>query len=172
MASDLVLEKPKKGQANSMIPVSYEALYQNPEPFTVMHTSKTKMTGQNKTAPQQPTRQLLILLALFVLVASNAFASLIAHEPYNYALGAAPSFSSGTPTQTSGGGFSSGYNGGGLTTVAGLTYPGLGTSFNALKQTAAYSGENLSSPPTSGTIYVSYLFNMSGNRVATKSAWN
>ena len=109
------------------------------------------MTASNKTTPPTPPRKWLILLAWFLSVASPAFASLIAHEPYNYALGASPTFASGTPTQTSGGGFSSGYNGGGLTTVAGLAYPGLGTSSNALKQTAAYSGENLSSPPASGS---------------------
>ncbi len=128
-----------------------------------MNTTKTIISGQNQTAPQKPINKLLILLTLFVLVASNAFASLIAHEPYNYTLGSAPTAATGTPTQTTGGGFSGGYDGGGLTTVAGLTYTGLGTTFNALKQTAAYSGENLSSPPSSGTIYLSYLFNMSGN---------
>ncbi len=124
------------------------------------------ISGQNQNAPGKASNKLSIprlVLAFVLLAATNAFASLIAHEPYNYTLGAAPSNASGTPTQTTGGGFSSGYNGGGLTTVAGLTYPGLGTTYNALKQTAAYSGENLASPVSSGTVYVSYLFNMSGN---------
>ena len=104
-----------------------------------------------------------LICCLLVFAASSALASLIAHEPYNYTLGAAPTYVSGTPTQTTGGGFSSGYNGGGLTTVAGLTYTGLGTSYNALKQTAAYSGENLSSPVSSGTVYISYLINLGSN---------
>jgi len=105
----------------------------------------------------------MLATILFALLATNAMASLIAYEPYNYTLATAPTFVSGTPTQTTGGGFSSGYNGGGLTTVAGLTYSGLSTAYNALKQTAAYSGENLSSPVSSGTVYISYVFNMSGN---------
>ena len=104
-----------------------------------------------------------LICCLLVFAASSALANLIAYEPYNYTLGAAPTYVSGTPTQTAGGGFSSGYNGGGLTTVAGLSYAGLGTSYNALKQTAAYSGENLSSPVASGTVYISYLLNLGGN---------
>ena len=104
-----------------------------------------------------------LLTLLFALAAPRTFASLIAHEPYNYTLGAAPTYAAGTPSQTMGGGFSSGYNGGGLTTVAGLGYPNLGSTFNALKQTAAYSGENLAAPVASGTVYISYLFNLGGN---------
>lgn len=108
-------------------------------------------------------RVLWLVATLFFLLATNALAALIAYEPYNYTLASAPTFVSGSPTQTTGGGFSSGYNGGGLTTVAGLTYAGLGANYNALKQTAAYSGENLASPVSSGTVYLSYLINMSGN---------
>jgi len=128
-----------------------------------MNTAKIANTDQNQAAQLKPSNKLLLLLTLFVLAASNTFASLIAYEPYNYTLATAPTFASGTPTQTSGGGFSSGYNGGGLTTVAGLTYAGLAANYNALKQTAAYSGANVASPVASGTVYVSYLFNMSGN---------
>ncbi len=105
----------------------------------------------------------VVFTLLLALMATKSLASLIAYEPYNYTLGAAPTFVSGTPTQTAGGGFSSGYNGGGLTTVAGLSYTGLGTSFNALNQTAAYSGENLASPVASGTVYISYLINLGSN---------
>jgi len=116
------------------------------------------------TAPwRHRSGAVMLATILFALLATNAMASLIAYEPYNYTLATAPTFVSGTPTQTTGGGFSSGYNGGGLTTVAGLTYSGLSTAYNALKQTAAYSGENLSSPVSSGTVYISYVFNMSGN---------
>ena len=56
----------------------------------------------------------LLITILFAMAATNALAALIAHEPYNYTLGAAPTAATGTPTQTTGGGFSSGYNGGGL----------------------------------------------------------
>jgi hypothetical protein len=112
------------------------------------------------------------LLALFLsLLTTNVLAALVAYEPYNYAIGNTVGFVSGTPTQTAGGGFSSGYNGNGGTckAVTGLTYTGLGVNANALNQTASYSGENLASPVSSGTVYISFLFNMSvnpgGNRV-------
>ena len=124
-----------------------------------------KISSLNQPKPYSLLRSGVAFLISFLLMfaASSALAALIAHEPYNYTLGAAPTYASGTPTQTTGGGFSSGYNGGGLTTVAGLTYAGLGSTYNALKQTAAYSGENLSSPVASGTVYISYLFNLGSN---------
>lgn len=135
---------------------------------TINNVIQTPRVNMNKTASNNPGRfrrfgAALLATLLLASAATNALAALIAYEPYNYTIGAAPTFVSGTPSQTAGGGFSSGYNGGGLTTVAGLTYSGLGVNFNALKQTAAYSGENVSSPVSSGTVYVSYLFNMPGN---------
>jgi hypothetical protein len=113
----------------------------------------------------------LALVTLVALTTTNALAALVAYEPFNYTIGASttPTTATGTPTQTTGGGFASSYQGGGNTAVAGLTYTGLGVNGNALKQTASYSGVNLSSPVSSGTIYVSFLFNMAvnpgGNRV-------
>jgi len=97
-----------------------------------MNANKTKnLTCQNQNSSPQSSNKAILPLSLFGLAASNAFAALVSYEPYNYTLGAAPTFVSGTPTQSTGGGFSSGYNGGGLTTVAGLTYGGLGANYNA-----------------------------------------
>ena len=101
-----------------------------------------------------------VLTALFALVASNAWATLTAYEPFNYTIGTLPTYASGTPTQYKGGGFASGYNGGaGVGTAqAGLAYPGLLATNNSLRLTSSYLGENLASPISSGTVYISFLY--------------
>jgi|GEM_PF-5588768 len=107
---------------------------------------------------------LLVAPVLFAMTASNASANLAAYEPYNYALATTPGAATGTATQTSGGGFFGSYNGAGFqTTVAGLSYPGLLTSGNALETQGGYIGENVSSAVSSGTVYVSFLINLPAN---------
>ena len=134
-----------------------------------MNTAKTnKTSGQNQTAPRKPSNKLFLLLTLFVLAASNAFATILAYEPFNYTAGAfnAPaSTATGTPTATTGGGFSGWFSGAaGASIVTGLTYPGLQAANNALQWATSinYEGENLTTPitpATYGTVYVSFLYN-------------
>jgi len=134
---------------------------------TMKHENKMTIAAMKNLKPNRLSRfgAALLITLLFAMVASNTRAALIAYEPYNYAIGATVGYASGTPSQTQGGGFSSGYNGnpGASTAVAGLTYPGLGTADQALNQTASKSGENLANPPASGTLFISYLIKMGVN---------
>ena len=102
-------------------------------------------------------------------MAGIANASIIAYEPFNYALGAinngAATTATGTPTATTGGGFSGTWfaGGTGCAIVGGLTYAGLPTANNALQwsPSVSYQGENLAAaitPATYGTVYVSFLY--------------
>ena len=103
----------------------------------------------------------LLTTLLIALAETNTWATLLGYEPYNYTLGTTPGAASGTPTQTSGGGFFGPYNGNGFqTTVAGLAYSGLMTANNALEIQGGYIGENVSSPVSSGTVYISFLINL------------
>lgn len=112
----------------------------------------------------------LLVPAVFALAVTNALATLQCYEPYNYTLGVTPGAATGTPTQTSGGGFTGPYNGGGAqTTVAGLSYSGLLTGANALQIQGGYIGENVVSPISSGTVYVSFLINLPQNPTVTLS---
>jgi fibronectin type 3 domain-containing protein len=108
-----------------------------------------------------------VMLCLVACI-STANATLLAYEPFNYTLGAfnAPaSTATGTPTATTGGGFSNWFSGGtGASIVTGLTYAGLPTANNALQwaTSPAYEGENLTTaitPGMNGTVYVSFLYN-------------
>ena len=113
--------------------------------------------------------------ALLTLMASLALtgisnAAILAYEPFNYPLGAinngAVSTATGTPTATTGGGFSGTWfaGGAGTTIVGGLTYPGLQTDNSALQWSTSvpYQGENLAAailPANTPTVYVSFLYN-------------
>ena len=125
----------------------------------------------NSVAARLSTRAWLRLLISLAVVASAgiANASIIAYEPFNYPLGAlnngAATTATGTPTATTGGGFSSTWfaGGTGCTIVGGLTYAGLPTAYNALQwsPSVSYEGENLATaitPATYGTVYVSFLY--------------
>ena len=113
---------------------------------------------------------LTVMVSLAVLaMAGIANASLIAYEPFNYALGAinnaAATTAAGTPTATTGGGFSGTWfaGGTGCAIVGGLTYAGLPTTNNAMQWSTSisYEGENLAAailPATVGTVYVSFLY--------------
>jgi|GEM_PF-2599947 len=133
-----------------------------------MNKHKTKkISGQNQTAPHKPSNKLFLLLALFVLGATNAWAALSAYEPFGYTLGSqilgsTATTATGTPTQTKGGGFSGNWGAGGasFTVATGLSYPGLLSGSNSMKiaVNGGYNQEILSSSLSSGTVYISYLF--------------
>ncbi len=136
------------------------------------------LTGSNFLLVPTPNLKIMkrliariALLTLIALATTNAPAALQCYEPYNYTLGTLPTSVSGTPSQTTGGGFSSAYNGGAgsRTTVAGLTYPGLGVNNNALQISGGYIGENVASPISSGTYYISFLMNMPATPTAALS---
>ena len=95
-------------------------------------------------------RTLTMSLALLAMT-GIANATILAYEPFNYPVGAlnggTPTTATGTPTATTGGGFTSTWFSGGVgtTIVGGLAYPGLQTTNNALQwsTSVAYHGENL-----------------------------
>ena len=83
-----------------------------------------------------------------------------AYEPFNYPLGA--NLLNGTATKAAGftGNWTCSQIG---TLVAGLTYPGLPATNNALQVSIGKQQESLASPVSSGSVYISYLYNESGN---------
>ena len=111
---------------------------------------------------------LTVGLVLFGM-SSAAHADTLAYEPFDYPLGplngGTATTATGTPTDTTGGGFRDAWFSGGPGTmiVEGLSFPGLQTSDNALRWSpdVAFHGINLASPivPSSTpTVYVSFLF--------------
>jgi fibronectin type 3 domain-containing protein len=111
----------------------------------------------------------LSLSLLLLGMSSAASAALLAYEPFDYPLGplngGTPTTATGTPTDTTGGGFRDAWFSGGAGTqiVEGLSFPGLETSNKALQWSpnVAFHGINLASPivaSTRPTVYVSFLF--------------
>jgi len=113
---------------------------------------------------------LLVLGLALLAIAGIANATILAYEPFNYSVGPINSgdatTATGTPTATTGGGFTGNWfaGGSGTTIVGGLTYAGLQTANNALQWSTSvpYQGENLATailPVAVGTVYVSFLYN-------------
>lgn len=95
---------------------------------------------------------------------SSAYAQLIAYEPFNYAAGG---FANGTASTASG--FTGNWlvQGSAATSVSGLSYPSLSVSGNAFRQNPNGRDQiGLASALSSGTVYISWLFNQGGNNGA------
>jgi MBG domain len=104
----------------------------------------------------------LLITILFALARTNAFATLAAYEPFDYAAG---TLANGTASTASG--FTSNWTVSAFPQIVNtvLTYPGL-TPTNRAYQHAAAGAQttvNLASSLSSGTKYISYLFKGSGN---------
>ena len=94
-----------------------------------------------------------------LLIAGVANAAINAYEPFNYAAG---SFANNTAS--TGTGFTGNWTCGAAgTIVTGLTYPGLSVANNALSSGASRQFVSFSSPLSSGTKYISFLYKASGN---------
>jgi hypothetical protein len=117
---------------------------------------------------------LTVLTALFALSATNALATLIAYEPFNYSgsqINNGTTEPSGTPTQTTGGGWVAGTwacapaAGGALTLNSfGLAYPSLPVANKSISTLGAnYLYERIASAPTTGSVWVSFLFQQNGD---------
>jgi hypothetical protein len=97
----------------------------------------------------------LLAVLSFAIIAN---AAVTAYEPFNY------SGSIANGTATTGSGFTGNWTCGGAgTAVSGLTYPNLPTANSALQSGSSRQFETFSSPLSSGTKYISFLFNASGN---------
>src|SRR5579862_1996565 len=114
------------------------------------------------------SKSLLLLTTVLsaTLPARNALATLNAYEPFNYTTGSfannTPSTATGSPTQTTGGGFTGNWTSGANlgTIVAGMTYTANGTlpTANNALNTAAQSRQFVSfaNSLSSGTKYISF----------------
>jgi hypothetical protein len=119
--------------------------------------------------------------AYALLIGATAVqASLIAYEPFNYSgsqINGGTPVPSGTPTQTTGGGWTAGNwsyapaPGGALAwNSAGLTYPALPTANGSISTLGAnYLYEKIATAPTSGSVWVSFLFQQNGDNGGTRN---
>ena len=112
------------------------------------------------------SRLKLIVVQLLLVTACghSVKAELTAYEPFNYSLGALAN-----GTATTGTGFTGNWlvQGAGASSVAGLTYPNLTVNNNAFQQNPNGRDQvGLSSALSSGTVYISWLFNQAGNNGA------
>ena len=125
-----------------------------------------------------PLRRFGVVLFSFLLVclAWDAGATLIAYDPMNYTgaqLNTTTVAPSGTPNQITGagGGFTGNWSGGALTLNAfGVAYPNLpaaGKSISALGANNLYT--HIASAPTSGSVWVSFLFKQTGDNGGNRS---
>jgi hypothetical protein len=103
----------------------------------------------------------LILALCTWFGAGTVQAQLTAYEPFNYPTGA---FLNGTAS--TGTGFTGNWTlSGSATIIGGLTYPSLPTTDNAFQQSPAGQRDSVSlaAPLSSGTVYISFLYNQAGN---------
>jgi fibronectin type 3 domain-containing protein len=118
-----------------------------------------------------------VLFSFFlVFLTRDAGAALIAYDPMNYTgaqLNATTVAPSGTPNQATGtgGGFTGNWSGGALTLNSfGVAYPNLpvaGKSISALGANNLYT--HIAGAPTSGSVWVSFLFKQTGDNGGNRS---
>lgn len=136
---------------------------------------KTCLSFRTWLKRSEVVRLLPALAILLGLSASNAFATLIAYDPFNYAgaqINTTTPSPTGTPDQTTGtgGGWTGNWQGGALTVNAfGQAYPNLpvaAKSISSLGANTLYA--RIASAPTTGSVWVSFLFkqaaDLGGNR--------
>src|ERR1700722_897887 len=105
---------------------------------------------------------------LLVVTATNALAQLIAYDSMSYSgtqVNAGTAAPSGTPTQTTSGGFTGNWAAAAALTwnSAGMAYPGLPVTGGSLQNLGANNDyEKVASAPTSGSVWVGFLFRFNG----------
>jgi fibronectin type 3 domain-containing protein len=119
-----------------------------------------KQTGNGiKSHGLRVLRHPVLLGMLLAFIALNAMAALNAYEPFNYSTG-----SFGNNTASTATGFTGNWTCGGAgTIVSGLTYSGLTTANNALSSGGSRQFVNFANPLSSGTQWISFLYQASGN---------
>jgi hypothetical protein len=139
-----------------------------------MNSSTTNNRIQSWLAGGKKSLALLSAASALLIGASAVQASLIAYEPFNYSgsqINNGTPVPSGTPTQTTGGGWTAGTwscapaPGGALAwNSAGLTFPSLPTANGSISTLGAnYLYEKIASAPTAGSVWVSFLFKQNGD---------
>jgi hypothetical protein len=120
-----------------------------------------ELGGQGRfrySRPMNSPQRVIACLAL-CLTTGIASAALNAYEPFNYTLG---TFTNNTAA--TGGGFTGNWTCGAAgTIVSGLAYIGLPTANNALSSGSGRQFVSFSTPLSSGTKYISFLYKASGN---------
>ena len=117
----------------------------------------------NHSSPAGGAKPLALLSAACALLIGTITvrAQLTANESFNYPTGA---FASGTAS--TGTGFTGNWSlSGSATIIGGLTYPSLPTGNNAFQQSPGGQRDSvsLSTPLSSGTVYISFLYNQTGD---------
>jgi len=107
--------------------------------------------------PLRTTARLIGAACCLAVLSSNGQAALNAYEPFNYA-----SIANGTATTADG--FSGNWVcAASPAVVANLTYPNLATANSSLSSTVGRLSTSFATPLASGTKYISFLFNQTGN---------
>jgi hypothetical protein len=136
-------------------------------------------TSLNKLIPTWLRRlgalqPLPVLAAVFALMATNAWATLIAYDPMNYSgsqINSTTAAPTGAPTQTTGGGWAGNWGGGALNwSASGLAYPSLPAANGSISALGAnYLYTHIASAPASGSVWVSFLFKQAGDNGGNRS---
>ena len=105
----------------------------------------------------------LVVIILFALMATNALATLIAYEPFNYTSGGqvntGTTAPTGIPTQTTAGGWTGNWVGAATVNSFSLTYSSLPTANRSIVNLGANATyTHIASAPTSGSVWVSFLY--------------
>ena len=139
--------------------------------YNLTSISNLFFSSRHKGSAPRASKRVRLALGLALLALTGITnAAILAYEPFDYPVGALnngePTTAAGTPTATTGGGFTGTWfaGGAGTTIVGGLSYPGLQTTNNALQWSTSvpYQGENLATailPSSTPTVYVSFLYN-------------
>ena len=110
-----------------------------------------------KSKPKIITRLVAIFLFQTVLT-SSVYATFSAYEPFNYGV------SIPNATASTASGFTGSWACGTTPTIAtGLTYTGLSVANGSISSTSGRQSVNLLAPLASGTKWISFLFNLTGN---------
>jgi hypothetical protein len=114
------------------------------------------LNSATSVAGSCPPLALMVGLALLAMV-GMAHATVTGYEPFDYTAGGFP-----TGTAATGDGFTGNWTcAAGGTVTSGLTYPGLPVANNALQSAGARQFVGLSSPLSTGTKWISFLYQTS-----------
>jgi fibronectin type 3 domain-containing protein len=129
-------------------------------PKTILSRSGPARRANSVTLLRSPWAPVTLMAGLALLaMASIGQAAVTAYEPFNYAAG---TLASGTAA--TGNGLTGNWTCGAAGTIGtGLTYTGLPVANNALSSASGRQFVSLSSPLSSGTKWISFLFYASGN---------
>jgi hypothetical protein len=157
-------EKPLKSSVN-------RSWLANVEKSDVLKNQKNKSKSNNCLWAIRWFRRFggaLLVIILFTLMATNALATLIAYEPFNYTSGgqvnASTAAPTAVPTQSTAGGWTGNWVGAATVNSFGLAYPSLPTASRSIINLGANASyTHIAGAPTTGSVWVSFLFKQAGD---------